>query len=90
MLIKYHLQSFFTIYGNLFARLGQEEAKWGENSDYPLLGDSTWPWLPASKDDSDKAARTFYNVWINFSTAKDFTWVESWEINDAPDRRVRR
>ncbi|KAJ3557581.1 hypothetical protein NM688_g1398 [Phlebia brevispora] len=82
---------FFTIYGNLFARLRQEESLWGENADgYPPFGDSTWPWIPTSKEDTQRAARTFYNVWFNFSTSKDFAWVESWDANDAPDRRVRR
>ena len=71
-------------------RLAQEEAKWGESSIYPSFGDPTWPWIPTSKEDADTAARTFYNAWINFSTEKDFAWVESWELNDAPDRRVRR
>lgn len=84
-------QSFFTIYGNLFTRLAQEEARWGGNADaYPAFGQATWPYIPASKEESSTAARTFYNAWINFATEKDFAWVESWEVNDAPDRRVRR
>ncbi|KAF7789789.1 hypothetical protein EIP86_000735 [Pleurotus ostreatoroseus] len=83
--------SFFTLYGNLFARLAQEESQWGENTgSYPSFGDSTWQWLPPSKDESYKAARTFYNIWMSFSTAKDFAWAESWDVNEAPDRRVRR
>ena len=47
-------------------------------------------WAPATKEDADTAARTFYNFWLNFATDKDFSWADQWEINDAPDRRVRR
>ena len=37
-----------------------------------------------------QAARDFYTVWMNFATAKDFTWFEQWNTSEAPDRRVRR
>lgn len=56
----------------------------------PSFGDSTWPWIPESKNQEDTAARSFYNVWMNFDTAKDFTWCEKWNLAEAPDRRVRR
>jgi DnaJ homolog subfamily A member 5 len=85
-------QSFFAIYRNLFSRLAHDEAQWSETtaSSYPQFGTSTWPWAPASKDESFTAARTFYNFWLNFVTAKDFSWADQWELNEAPDRRVRR
>ncbi|KAH9838779.1 uncharacterized protein C8Q71DRAFT_752827 [Rhodofomes roseus] len=83
--------SFFTIYHNLFDRLAQEERQFTDaSSQHPSLGDATWPWVPANKDSRDRAARTFYNSWMNFVTAKDFAWADAWNINEAPDRRVRR
>lgn len=89
--VSHVIQSFFTLYGNLFTRLAQEESQWGESADsHPSFGDSTWSWLPSSKDEGEKNARMFYNVWMNFSTSKDFVWAESWDVNEAPDRRVRR
>ncbi|OBZ72262.1 DnaJ subfamily C member 21 [Grifola frondosa] len=81
--------SFFTIYGNLFSRLAHDESQFVDLP-LPTFGDSTWPWVPASKDEQDTAARTFYNYWLNFTTNKDFTWMEQWNISEAPDRRVRR
>lgn len=79
------------IYGNLFARLSQEETRWSEHKEsYPAFGDSSWPWIPVSKEEPHRAARPFYNAWLNFTTAKDFVWVESWDTNEAPDRRIRR
>ncbi len=80
------------LYGNLFSRLAHEESQWAEQPGeaYPSFGDSTWSWLPASREETNRAARTFYNTWLNFSTSKDFSWIDQWETNDAPDRRVRR
>lgn len=85
-------QTFFTMYRNLFSRLAHDESQWAENStdEYPQFGESSWPWLPASRQESSGAARTFYSFWTNFATAKDFSWCDQWETNDAPDRRVRR
>ena len=86
------LQSFFTIYRNLFNRLAHDESQWSNKpaSSYPQFGTSTWPFIPASEDDASTAARTFYNFWLNFATSKDFSWENQWELNDAPYRRVRR
>ncbi|PPQ73171.1 hypothetical protein CVT26_014770 [Gymnopilus dilepis] len=81
--------SFFTIYRNLFARLASEEAVFDSKDDFPSFGFSSWPWTPTSRDDLD-CARNFYNVWMNFTTEKDFNWMEQWNISEAPDRRVRR
>ena len=57
---------------------------------YPQFGTSSWPFTPLFKDESSTAARTFYNFWLNFASEKDFSWEDKWELNDAPDRRVRR
>ncbi|TFK70296.1 DnaJ-domain-containing protein [Pluteus cervinus] len=78
---------FFTIYGNLFVRLQAEENMF-EGVQLPPFGDSTWTWIPASKDEN--GARSFYNAWLNFATAKDFSWSDQWNLSEAPDRRVRR
>lgn len=82
-------QSFFTIYRNLFDRLAYDEKPYVDMA-FPSFGDSTWPWAPPSKTEQEKAARTFYNFWLNFLTNKDFNWAEQWNISEAPDRRVRR
>ncbi|CAA7265571.1 unnamed protein product [Cyclocybe aegerita] len=81
--------SFFTIYRNLFLRLATEEAQWASETDYPSFGQSTWPWSITKQEGLD-CARNFYAVWMNFSTEKDFSWTDPWNISEAPDRRVRR
>lgn len=82
--------SFFSIYRNLFARLAAEEGLISSDVEYPSLGYSTWGWAAVDSGGGDHTARTFYTVWINFATAKDFTWFEQWNTSEAPDRRVRR
>jgi len=57
--------------------------------DFPTFGFSTWPWAPLPQGDSD-CARDFYNAWMNFSTEKDFSWMEKWNLAEAPERRIRR
>ncbi|KAJ7158927.1 hypothetical protein C8R46DRAFT_906837 [Mycena filopes] len=79
--------SFFTIYRSLFARLQAEEALISD-IEYPSFGYSGWTWAPAAK--TSDGARTFYAAWTNFSTAKDFAWLDQWNLTEAPDRRVRR
>ncbi|KAL0580009.1 hypothetical protein V5O48_002012 [Marasmius crinis-equi] len=81
---------FFTIYRNLFARLKAEEVLAGGEENLPSFGYSTWFWAPVVKGEDETAARTFYNVWINFSTAKDFVWKDQWNLTEAPTRQVRR
>ncbi|KIK63210.1 hypothetical protein GYMLUDRAFT_41536 [Collybiopsis luxurians FD-317 M1] len=82
---------FFAIYRNLFARLEAEEKLASDDQVHlPSFGYSHWPWAPKNKGEEATAARTFYNAWINFTTAKDFAWSDSWNISEAPDRRVRR
>ncbi|KAH7102771.1 DnaJ-domain-containing protein [Auriculariales sp. MPI-PUGE-AT-0066] len=84
--------SFYTIYGNLFKRLAAEEEGFGGHpaTDIPTLGQSDWPWAAPRKGDEPTAARTFYNYWSSFLTEKDFNWADQWNVNEAPDRRVRR
>ena len=89
--LKIFLKSFFSIYRNLFARLAAEECLLSPDPQYPSFGYSTWPWVVDSAGLGEgQAVRDFYTVWINFATAKDFTWFEQWNTSEAPERRVRR
>ncbi|KAL5526038.1 hypothetical protein ACEPAG_7376 [Sanghuangporus baumii] len=86
---------FFTLYRNLFNRLASDECAITSHSpsDYPSFGDSTWTWNgPTGHGDISpkEGARYFYNFWLGFATAKDFAWAEQWNLNEAPDRQIRR
>ncbi|KAF8339696.1 DnaJ domain-containing protein [Cantharellus anzutake] len=80
-------QGFFTIYGNLFRRVAFEESQHSSDGEYPEFGKPAWTWASATEG---MAARDFYNAWSSFSTAKDFSWKDKWNLADAPDRRTRR
>lgn len=80
-------QGFFTLYRNLFSRLAQEEAMLSD-IEYPQFGYSTWSW--ASPTIPSEAVKNFYSAWLNFSTVKEFMWMDHYNTLDAPDRRTRR
>ena len=40
----------------------------------------------STKDD----VYAFYKCWVDFSTLKSFTYVDKFNPNDAPNRRVKR
>ncbi|KAE9403656.1 DnaJ-domain-containing protein [Gymnopus androsaceus JB14] len=82
---------FYAVYRSLFARLEAEEKLSSDDEIHlPSFGYSSWSWTPQNKKEDATAARTFYNAWINFVTAKDFAWADAWNVAEAPDRRVRR
>jgi DnaJ family protein A protein 5 len=78
---------FFGFLRETFDQLAKEEeaaAHW-ENldlPDYPSFG---------HKDDSyDDVPKSFYAVWLSFSTRKSFAWCDKYRLSEAPDRRYRR
>ena len=83
------LQGFYNIYHQLFNRLAAEEAMFEPGVTYPSFGYSDRPWATA-KSSGEPDVRSFYTAWTNFATAKDFAWADQWNLNEAPDRRVRR
>ncbi|KAG6820308.1 hypothetical protein H0H93_002395 [Arthromyces matolae] len=80
---------FFTLYRNLFDRLGAEETMFSADIDYPSFGNSTWSWS-IDKGSDQPSVKLFYAAWMNFATSKDFAWSDKWNLNEAPDRRVKR
>lgn len=55
--------------------------------EYPQFGYSTWSWTSTTPSE---AVKNFYLAWLNFSTLKEFTWMDHYNTLDAPDRRIRR
>jgi DnaJ family protein A protein 5 len=78
---------FFGGLRDVFDQIAREEelaCRWenAQPEDYPSFG---------HKDDSfDDVVRPFYAVWANFSTSKSFAWKDTYKLNEAPDRRIRR
>ncbi|KAH0346489.1 DnaJ-domain-containing protein, partial [Aureobasidium melanogenum] len=78
---------FFGFLRETFDQLAKEEeaaAHWEglDLPDYPSFG---------HKDDSyDDVPKSFYAVWLSFSTRKSFAWCDKYRLSEAPDRRYRR
>ncbi|THY93794.1 DnaJ-domain-containing protein [Aureobasidium pullulans] len=78
---------FFGFLRETFDQLAREEeaaAHWEglDLPDYPSFG---------HKDDQyDDVPKSFYAVWLSFSTRKSFAWCDKYRLSEAPDRRYRR
>lgn len=79
---------FYSLFRNLFDRLANEERVHGSDIEYPGFGRPDWPWSSPDKSE-EKVTKVFYAAWSNFSTAKDFSWLD-FSATNAPDRRTRR
>jgi DnaJ family protein A protein 5 len=78
---------FFGILRKTFQTLATEEdaaAKW-EGLDLPI-----YPDFGTAKSDYETEVKTFYGVWVSFSTQKSFSWRDRYRTSDAPDRANRR
>ncbi|GJD05688.1 DnaJ homolog subfamily C member 21 [Galdieria sulphuraria] len=74
--------SFYTRFREVFESLDREERSFMEDVVFaPSFGRSDSSW-----DDVNK----FYNYWENFQTKKPFPYVDKWNLNDAPNREIRR
>lgn len=78
---------FFGFLRETFDQLAKEEeaaAHWEglDLPDYPSFG---------HRDDAyEDVPKSFYAVWLSFSTRKSFAWCDKYRLSEAPDRRYRR
>uniref|UniRef100_A0AC34QMF2 DnaJ-like protein n=1 Tax=Panagrolaimus sp. JU765 TaxID=591449 RepID=A0AC34QMF2_9BILA len=78
-------ESFYTIYRQVFDKLATE--------DYPYLDedeDRNFPTFGRSDSDYDMVVAPFYDFWTNFSTSRNFAWMDKWNLRDAPNRATLR
>ncbi|KAG9963865.1 DnaJ-domain-containing protein, partial [Aureobasidium melanogenum] len=78
---------FFGFLRETFDQLAKEEeaaAHWEglDLPDYPSFGHKDDPY--------DDVPKSFYAVWLSFSTRKSFAWCDKYRLSEAPDRRYRR
>ena len=73
-------QSFYGVYGELFARLAANERIAGARADMPALGGPSSAWAGVA---------AFYAHWTAFSTVKDFSWADQYNPASAPNRKAR-
>lgn len=74
--------SFYTRFREVFETLDREERSFQEEEALaPSFGRSDSSWEDVNK---------FYSYWENFQTRKPFAFVDKWNLNDAPNREIRR
>jgi DnaJ homolog subfamily A member 5 len=84
--------SFFTVFGGLFSRLAKEEQE-AYRLQKPITQNLKKPPSgPAlgGADAEEADVKAFYLFWCNFQTIKDYAWLDAYNPNSAPGRRIRR
>lgn len=74
---------FYTIYREVFNKLSAEE------SDYLAENDTAPPEFGKS-DSSYEIVSKFYGYWSSFCTKKSYSWLNTYDINEAENRRILR
>ena len=88
------MQGFFTVFGEVFAKLARAEAEAAERASarggrgggsseggalLPGLGGSQAPWAQVS---------AFYQSWLHFVSDREFAWADAHNLASAPNRKV--
>ena len=80
-----HGLDFYTVYGELFAKLDKEEEDEEEvgveHRSASLFGD---------ENSTKEEVYAFYKEWESFSSLKKFTYVDEYDPREAPNRRIKR
>ncbi|GMS85128.1 hypothetical protein PENTCL1PPCAC_7303, partial [Pristionchus entomophagus] len=93
--LKYHCKcwdgfgddkkGFYAVYREVFETLTEEDRDFHDDAkkgNYPQFGDS--------KSDPEEIVSNFYGFWTSFCTVRSFTWVEEYDIRQAPNRPTMR
>ena len=80
-----HGIDFFSVFGKLFAKLDKEEE---EEEDVSVQHQESLPF--GDENSSKEEVYTFYREWQSFSSIKKFTFVDVYDVREAPNRRIKR
>ncbi|XP_023232548.1 dnaJ homolog subfamily C member 21-like [Centruroides sculpturatus] len=75
-------RSFYTVYRNVFDKIAEEDKVFSDVIDAPTFG--------CSDSSYEDVVHTFYAYWQSYCTAKPYSWVDKYDIREAPNRRVLR
>lgn len=78
-------QGFYAVYANVFRIITQEDAEFTADKDVEVL-----PEFGTSSSDFEEVVQPFYAHWQSYSTLKSYSWLEQYNIREAPNRRVQR
>lgn len=94
-------EGFYTVYRNVFEKLKSEEedafnykqendSDDDDDEDKEVVREFVKPPGFGDSKTSIDAVLEFYNFWSNFSTYKSFSWADTYDAREAPNRYVRR
>lgn len=74
---------FYTVYRQVFEKIAKQDLPYydGDYEEPPSFGSSSSPFPEVHK---------FYSFWESYSTPKTFSYLDEYNILDAPNRRVAR
>jgi len=80
-----HGADFYSVYGELFAKLDKEEE---DEEDVSVTHQEAVAF--GDENSSKEEVYAFYNDWEGFSSIKKFTYVDVYDPREAPNRRIKR
>uniref|UniRef100_A0A069DV41 DnaJ homolog subfamily C member 21 n=1 Tax=Panstrongylus megistus TaxID=65343 RepID=A0A069DV41_9HEMI len=79
-------RSFYAVYSEVFNKISAEDSEFEINAD----SDFEIPVFGNSKSSYEEVVHPFYSYWQSYSTKKPYSWLDKYDIRDAPNRRVLR
>uniref|UniRef100_A0A023F7B1 DnaJ homolog subfamily C member 21 n=1 Tax=Triatoma infestans TaxID=30076 RepID=A0A023F7B1_TRIIF len=79
-------RSFYAVYSEVFNKISAEDTEFDISAD----SDFEIPEFGNSKSSYEKIVHPFYSYWQSYSTKKTYSWLDKYDIRDAPNRRVLR
>ncbi|XP_044007535.1 dnaJ homolog subfamily C member 21 isoform X1 [Aphidius gifuensis] len=79
-------KGFYTVYRNVFDTLAAEDAEFIKDGD----SDEEIPSFGDSKSSYEDVVHCFYAYWQSYLTKRSFAWLDTYDIRDAPNRKVAK
>ncbi|KAK9503249.1 hypothetical protein O3M35_011858 [Rhynocoris fuscipes] len=79
-------KGFYAVYSEVFNKIGAEDIEFNTDAE----SDFEVPVFGNSKSSYTDVVHPFYSYWQSYSTKKTFSWLDKFDIRDAPNRRVLR
>ncbi|OAD56790.1 DnaJ like protein subfamily C member 21 [Eufriesea mexicana] len=78
-------KGFYTVYRNVFEKLTAEDMEFTKEEDFEEV-----PGFGDSQSSYEEVVHNFYAYWQSYNTKRSFTWLDAYDVRDAPNRRIAR
>lgn len=79
-------KGFYSVYKEVFNKIAAEDSDF----DSDLDSDFEIPSFGKSDSSFDEVVNLFYSYWQDYSTKKSYAWLNTYDIREAPNRKVAR